>query len=436
MAGSQTIPGVSVPNLSPILEMPRMPRAQGPKPIVETVSRPGDVAIQSIVRLLPDEQPEKAVERRQDDADEYDDAVGSSLRLEVEVDVEEHSTPNAAPLVAADLFETAAASAPTVSAWPTEAAPVSAADSIRPALSPVVIPPRRLWPWALAAVALLGLGTMGAAVAWIGPSAIADYVDEPGDLFAQIENLDLLDDPEALPGAAGSTETPSTLGAAVNAPAPSTSVEAPSDEAGEMVFGLAEAEAEANDSDTSSSRRNESPRARRRADRREVQQLIQEADGSATAEEAATRYEAVLARDPHNAVAMRSLARAKIAMGDYADAVTWARRATQSRPRHAPSWGTLGDALRRTGDEAGAQAAYDRARELDPVPSPSDEAPSRRAPSHTETETEPDPHTDLDLDLNLEPEASSATEETPPQASTRPPDQLTPRARPALPPAL
>jgi len=490
LAPSRTMPGMAALPAVLVPDMPRMPRPSGPKALVETIDRPVDqTLIDTVERVLDQtlvETAERAIEpiipqsivaltpplEEAGDAsesyDDYEDGASSSLHLDVEVEAPaEESGATASPgpdpfaLTAEMPVAAAVTPAPAVSAWPMEPAPVSAADSIRPAMGPVVIPQRRLWPWALAALAVLGLAAGGGAVALVGPSAIADYVESPGDIFADFEGLDIegldiegldfegLDvDMSVLDEALGEGEPVALPAASTSAPLGAPSAVEPMDEAeadsadAEMVFDLDETTPEADEEEGERG-------PRRRVSRRRTQRMLAEAHGAPTASAAAERYEEVLARDPHNAVAMQGLARAKMAMRDFAGAIEWAERATQERPRHAPTWGLLGDALRRSGNVEAAQRAYDRASALDPNTPPPvvpDEATAAGEAAQAEPEA---PAEDAAIDpgdevaaLEAEASAEEPDTETAPSEPTAvprrpegPPDQLAPRSG-GLPPAL
>jgi hypothetical protein len=447
LPGSPTMPGVAgLPLVIP--EMPRMPRPQGPKQVMdEKKHSPLEVAISSIVNLTPAE-----VEVAKDDeAGDYDDMEVSSLNLDVEVETEaatEAPAPSpmipptaAVPVVSGTLHTDATlppAAAPTPSVWPNEPAPVSAADSIRPSLAPVQVPQRRIWPWALAALALLGLVVGGGAVALVGSSTIASYAEDPAEIFAQIEDLGLDVEVEEL-----SAEEPlAPAGAEVSAPAPAASIvveaaDEENDEA-EMVFELEEAHPATADEEQEEEEDGSSRRRRRRALRRQIGELLEQAHDAPSAEAAATLYHEVLELDSGEIRALRGLARANMVMGNYPAAVRFAEEATRARPRDAASWGLLGDIHRRAGNTDSAERAYERATALDPNTATPPVA-EQSEPAEAES-VDPADVDDLEMEPEEAPAEAPAPEATPAQApapSSATPDRLAPRQPGAgLPPAL
>lgn len=76
--------------------------------------------------------------------------------------------------------------------------------------------------------------------------------------------------------------------------------------------------------------------------------------------------EAALAYDERNPRAMAALAVYHLARNEGAQALQWAQQAVRRRGRRGAYRVLLGDALRMTGDDAGAREAYQRALDLDP----------------------------------------------------------------------
>jgi hypothetical protein len=435
-----------------------MPRPQGPKQVVEgsTKESPLEVAISSIVNLIPAEVEVESAVDEAEDAGDYDDMEVSSLKLDVEVEGAAEPEPGANPAIpptaevavvqTPSTLHTDAtlppASAPAPSVWPNEPAPVSAADSIRPSLAPVQIPKRRIWPWALAALALLGLVAGGGAVALVGSNTIAGYAEEPGEIFAQIEELGL-DGDEELDAEEAST---APAGTEITAPAPSVAVETADDESAEaeMVFDLEEAHPATADDTAEEEEQSDgsSRRRRRRAARRHVRELLEQAHDAPSAEAAAALYHEVLEVDAREIRALRGLARANMVMENYPAAVRFAEEATRARPRDAASWGLLGDIHRRAGNADSAQRAYDRAAALDsstPAPAVGDEGEATESDAAQTEDVDPADVDDLDIEPEEAPAATPTDEATPaaPAPSSTDPDQLAPRRPGAgLPPAL
>ncbi len=84
------------------------------------------------------------------------------------------------------------------------------------------------------------------------------------------------------------------------------------------------------------------------------------------ADDAYATYQQVLAASDRNPHAYAGLARAALARNNPTAAVEWARKAVSVRARRAAYRVLLGDALKAAGDTAGANRAYDEAREIDP----------------------------------------------------------------------
>ena len=87
------------------------------------------------------------------------------------------------------------------------------------------------------------------------------------------------------------------------------------------------------------------------------------AQGDTAAAEA--YFQAALERDPRENHAMAGLAEANLARRDAANAIEWARKAVERRPRRASYQLLLGDALALGGQTAAARQAWQRAAELD-----------------------------------------------------------------------
>jgi DNA-binding response OmpR family regulator len=102
---------------------------------------------------------------------------------------------------------------------------------------------------------------------------------------------------------------------------------------------------------------------------RESSRLVLEAQRMVQRRElpdAKAALERALELDPQNVRGFAALAEVHIAMGNGKAALEWAELAVKWRKRRAPYRVLLGDALRLTGDAAGARRAYQQALELDP----------------------------------------------------------------------